>query len=230
MAEGDRFEMAFRPGWRAAYRRTREGVAPPTEIADKLVTTLAKTLRESGGVPGFREMEGVAQNAAWRLTFQSNGAEDEAAILIESSNSLDRIVREQDGHRNTKVASGEAKSLIVQQGVSTTENGIWPVTGHFGEAACKALVDHYFFAIARQNLVAEGKLENHEQARQWQRGVEEASEPAIRQMAARLLKEPSAEVLRAPNRTVRPQSTRDLLGEDLVSAKKQGSSLGRRGR
>lgn len=229
MAEGDRFERAFGAGWRSAYRRAREGVTPPAEVADKLVTALAKTLRDRGGVPCFREMEAVVGNATWRLTLQSSGVGEEAAILIESFNALDRLVRDQDGHRDTKVAAEVAKALLVQQGAHANGHGMAPMTSHFAENTCMALVEHYFFATARQNLVAEGKLGNHEQARRWQHRVEEALQPPIRQLAERLAKDPNAKSLRAPNRTVKPQSTSDLLAEVLVSTGTQSRSLSRRG-
>jgi len=89
MAEGDRFERAFGAGWRSAYRRAREGIAPPAEVADKLVTALAKMLRERGGVPGFRDLEEVVGNAARRLTLRFSGVGEEAVIPIESFNALD---------------------------------------------------------------------------------------------------------------------------------------------
>ena len=56
MPELDRFERTFQAGWRAAYQHAREGVASDEEIGDKLVKTLAKTLRESDGVPGLPAM------------------------------------------------------------------------------------------------------------------------------------------------------------------------------
>jgi hypothetical protein len=230
MAEGDRFERAFGAGWRSAYRWAREGVAPTAEVADKLVTALAKTLREMSGVPGLREMEEVVGNAARRLTLRSSGVEEEAAILIESFNALDRVVRDLDGHRNTKIAAEVGKSLLVQQGNYVSGHAIWPLTMRFVENTCTALVEHHFFAIARQNLVAEGKLGNHEQARQWQHSVEEALQPLIWQLAERLAKDPNAKSLRAPNRTVKPQSTSDLLGEVLASTGTPSRSPGRRGR
>lgn len=230
MAEGDRFERAFGAGWRSAYRRAREGVAPPAEVADKLVTALAKTLRERNGVPCFREMDSVVGNATWRLAFQSSGVGEEAAILIEFFNALDRIVRDLDGHRNTKVAADVAKSLLVQQGNDVNGHGIRPLTTQFAENICMALVEHLFFATARQNLVAEGKLANHELAWQWQLSLQEAMQPVIRQMAERLVKDPTCKSLRAPNRTVKPLSTSDLLRETLVSTETPSRSPGRRGR
>ncbi len=230
MAEGDRFERAFGAGWRGAYRRARNDGVPPAEVSDKLITALARTLREQGGVPGFREVEGAVGKAVWMLSLQSSGAGEEAAILIESFNELDRIVRDKDGHRHAKVAADVAKSLLVQQGALANGQGIWPMTTHLAEDTCTGLVEHYFFATARQNLVAEGKVRDHEAARHWQQSVEEVMRLALRQIAERLTKDPHSEALRAPNRTVKQQSTSDLLKEGLVSNETSSRSLGSRGR
>ena len=110
-----------------------------------------------------------------------------------------------------------AKSLKFQQ-CNQDGEGLWPTKLEFAEKTCWDLVEHFYFAIARQNLVAEGKLENHETARQWQSSIEEAMQPGIRQMAERLMKDPSAKDIRAPNRTVKARSTKDLLEEVLVGS------------
>jgi len=55
-------------------------------------------------------------------------------------------------------------------------------------------------------------------------------QPAKRQLAERLVKDPHAKVFRAPNRTVERQSTSDLLNEGLVSDKTPIPSSGVRGR
>ena len=216
MAEGDRFERAFGAGWLGAYRLARNGAAPPAEVADKLVTALAKKLRDRGGVPGFGEMVETVDNAAWRLTLQPSGLGEGDAVLIESFDALDRIVRDEAGHRHTKVAVDVAKSLLVRQGAPTNGHGIWPMTTHLAEDTCNALVENYFFATARQNLVAEGKVKDHKSAMHWQNSVEGVMRPALQQIAEKVAKDPHCEALRAPNRTVKSQSTSDLLGERLL--------------
>ena len=62
MAELDRFERTFAAGWRAAYNYARGGVASDSEIGDKLIKSLARTLREGGGIPGLPEMGAVVAN------------------------------------------------------------------------------------------------------------------------------------------------------------------------
>ena len=215
MPEQDRFERSFRDGWRGAYRIARGG-APPAEVADKLVAALAKTLRETGGVPGLRQLEQVGESVPWRLTTQSRGIEEETAVRMAFTR-IDRIVRDMSGHRNAMVAANTAKSLLAQPGAEPNSGGFWPPRTQFVERTCLALMDHYFFASARANFVAEGKFRDHTEARQWQHAVEAATLPTLRKLAERLQKTPSGTALRAPNRSVRQQSTKELLGMGLIS-------------
>ena len=228
MPEGDRFEMMFGAGWRAAYKWAREGVAP-AEIADKCLSVLARTLREGGGVPRFNEIEEIIQHATTGTGLHTNGAIEDAESLLDAFSKLDRIVQNEGGHEHTKVAVESAKSLIFQQRNYDRES-FWTEKLEFAEKTCKDLVEHFYFATARQNLVAQGKLENHETARQWQHNVEESMQPGVRQMAERLMKDSSAKDIRAPNRTVKPHPTKDLLEEVLVTSETLSGGQDRRGR
>ena len=90
MPDLDRFERTFQVGgWRGAYRLARERVASTEEVGDKLVKSLAKTLRANGGVPELPAMAEIVES--------SNGTS-----LLERFSALDAIVRAQDGHRPTK--------------------------------------------------------------------------------------------------------------------------------
>lgn len=206
MAELDRFERAFTAGWRKAYRRARLEGASLEEVADILTGTLAKDLRDCNGVPGFREMERIVRESA--ISFDSVGRE--AAALIAAFNALGNILRNCGDDRHTKIALEVANSLIVQ-----------PCEGdialHLAKGFCDKLLEHRFFANARQNLVVQGKLENYEAAQQWQSRLEQILRPAITGIAEQIARNPDAEGLRAPNSIVKPESTSDLLNEDLTS-------------
>ena len=185
MAELDRFEKTFRPGWRAAYNYARGGVASLDEIADKLIKTLAKTLRENSGVPGLQQMAEIV-----------NGTGD--GSLLQRFSALDDIVRLEDGHRHCKIAAEVAKSFLVQQAaygkrLTSAESDI-----QFPKAVCGALVDHYYFANARQHLVTEGKVGNYEEARKWQAQLEDKAQAAMGGIAEQLVQNSRADTLRAP--------------------------------
>ena len=204
MPDLDRFVRTFQVGgWRGAYRRAREAVASTEEVGDKLVKALAKTLRANGGVPELPAMAEIIE--------PSNGTS-----LLERFSALDAIVRAQDGHRHTKIASDVAKTFLVQQ--DATNGGSVPsnAVSRLGEEVCAALVEHYFFANARQHLITQDRLANHEEARRWQSEVERAIQPDIEKVARQLVQDPGANHLRAPKGIVKKESTSTLLEEELV--------------
>lgn len=217
MPEGDRFERAFAMGWRTAYRRARGPAASPAEVADACLSALAKTLRERGGVPGLRAIEGVLTGTARRLGFPPSPWAEGARELHVVFDQLDRIVRDGGGHRHTKVAADVAKALLVQMidPVSRPDGRV--IRRLFVERVTVGLVEHYFFGRARPNLLAEGKLRTPGEAAAWQQAVEACMRPGIRTMAERLIKDPSAGALRAPRRITARQPTKVLLEEALVS-------------
>ena len=162
MVERDRFEKQFGPGWLTAYRYVREGNASLEEVCDKLTTALTKTLRDKDAVPLLHRMVQVLTDA------RETG-------LLASFATLDAIVEEQEGHRHTQIAAGMAKSLIVQWDAAGWINETSDIAGLFAEAVCSGLVEHYYFAKARQSLISEGVLANYEAASQWQSQLERST-------------------------------------------------------
>ena len=203
MPEGDRFERAFRAGWRSAFRYARDGIASPEEIADKLVKALAKNLRDTSGVPGFPDMTQLITDCS-------------PATLLDSYEALDRLVREYDGHRHAKIAADVAKSLIVQS-LSETAGIGGNISTQFAERVCEAIVDNGFFAKAGTSLVEEGRFSNLQEFREWQGEIERMIEPSVAKVAKQLVQRPDAKSLRAPNRMSRKKTTSELLGENLLS-------------
>ena len=204
MPEGDRFERVFRAGWRSAYQLARDGRASPEEITDKLVKALAKNLREASGVPGFPEMTQLITDC---------GPE----TLLASYEALDRIVREHNGHRHTKIGADVAKSFIVQS-LSGTAGMDWDVSSQFAERVCDAIVDNGFFAKAGTRLVEEGRFSNLQEFREWKVRIERRIEPSVAKIAEQLVQRPDAKGLRAPNRMSKKKTTSELLEENLLSS------------
>lgn len=203
MPEGDRFERSFKAGWRSAIRLVREGVGSEDEVADKLVASLAETLRDEKGVPCFPEMLRVITKG-------------ETRSLLDSFNDMDEIVRDSEGHRHTQIASDVAKSLLVQMDVADGMDDFALLTLSFSEHVCSALLDHYFFGRAYPQLVAEGRFGDYEDAMRWQNRVERIMQPNITKLADRLVHIPDAEGLRAPKRIVPKESTSNLLDTNLL--------------
>ena len=212
MVERDRFEKQFGAGWRSAYRYAREGQVSSGEIADKLVGSLASTLRKHGGIPAFDDIA--------RLVAQGR----ELGVLA-AFGALDDLVELQGGHRHTRIAAEVAKSLFVQR-----EAGSWNVEAaevpvHLAEASCAALVEHYYFSKARQLLLAEGKFGNYEESTRWQGQIEHLLRPQLSKMAAKLERNPDGTGLRAPSRLTKKVSTRDLLAESIPGMQPSGQLM-----
>lgn len=216
MPEGDRFERNFRAGWRRAYRHARVG-ATAEELAHALTATVAKTLRDGNGIPSLGRIVEVVVDASSRLASDSSGAHEDAKLLIEAFSALDDIVRAADGHRLARIAADAAQSFLVEQGGDASYLGSSVVQARLCERVCWGLIDHNFWANARENLVAEGALASHEEARQWQQGIETVLKPGLGAIAARLMKHPDGKGLRAPSRIVRRETTGTLMQEDLLA-------------
>ena len=80
-------------------------------------------------------------------------------------------------------------------------------------------MEHYFFANARQHLITQDRLANHEEARQWQGEVERAIRPDIEKVARQLVQDPGANHLRAPKGIVKKESTSNLLKAELLHSR-----------
>ena len=215
MVERDCFEKQFGAGWLSAYRYAMEGNVPLEGICDKLVSALAKTLRDNGGIPAFGDMADI-------LT-QGRGLD-----LMAAFGALDDLVERENGHRHTKIAAEVAKSLRVQSEAAGWNVEASEIRARFAEASCSALVERNYFAKARHPLLAERNFESYEQVTAWQSRVEEISRPQISRIADQLGQKPDARGLRAPSRLTRKERTVDLLAENLLDVKTSNRSTASR--
>ena len=178
-------------------------MATDDEVGDKLAKCLAGTLRESEGVPGLTAMAAVLVGT-------------DGTSLLEQFSALDRIAHDNGGLRPGKIAAEVAKSFLVQQEPDGGAPALSDAVRQLAGGVCEAMVEHYFFANARQNHVTEGKIADHEEARQWQDRIEQIVLPAVERIADQLARSPNASGLRAPAGTVRRVPTSILLEEELV--------------
>lgn len=203
MPESDRFELTFGAGWRSAYRDARSDDASDEEVSDRLVTHLCKTLRDHAGIPGFLSLAGA-------LTVQDGSS------ISERFKAIDRVVTENAGHRHTAIAAEAAKSTLILRAAGDGDSDGRSVEHRFAAQVCRGLLEHYFFANARINLVAEGILNSETHAYEWQSKMEGLVHSRVGHVATKLSDKPDAKGLRAPNRTVRRKSTSSLLAHDLL--------------
>ena len=202
MPEGDRFEKQFRAGWIGAARYIRDGKASVEETGDKLAKTLAKRLRDCGGVPGFDDMLDVITG-------------NENLSLLDSFNFLDDILRRHDGNLHSKVAAEVAKSVLVQQPNEATA-GNRALARSFAENICAGLLEYNLFSRAEIRLIDEGRFSSREEFRAYRERLTQQMMPGIRSIAGQLVRNPNGKGLRAPNRKASMQSTSAILVEDLL--------------
>ena len=122
-----------------------------------------------------------------------------------------------EGHRHTRIAAGVAKSMLTRQDSGDVLGTARSIVKQFATRTCRSLLGHYFFAIARGNLIEEGVLANHSDAYRWQERVFDPLDTRIDQIGDKLSDNPDAKGLRAPDRTVPRQSTEHLLKDNLLS-------------
>ena len=203
MPELDRIEVSFRPGWRVPYRWARDRSAPDAQIAEKLVKALSATLRENDGIPGFEEVVALILMSAHSPN-----------TILATFDKLDALVSRHGGHKHVMVASEVAKSIMVQ-----VDDGrkVSDISVSLAEAVCSALIDHHFFSKALNPLIWEQRFRNHDEARAWQSDIERLMQQSIEKIARKLVTDPGADRLRAPNRMTRKEKTSDLLRQDLMA-------------
>ena len=212
MVERDRFEKQFGAGWRSAYRYAREGQVSLGEIADKLVGSLARTLRERGGIPAFPDIARIVTQGGDLGVLAAFGALDDIAEL-------------QGGHRHTRIATEVAKTLIVQWEAVGRKVEAAEIPVRLAEASCSALIEHYYFARARQPLLAEGKFGSYDEGARWQGQIEQVLRPQLSVLAAKVERKPNGVRLRAPSRLTKKERTRDLLAESITGIQPSGRPI-----
>lgn len=204
MPELDRFERSFRAGWIRPYRLARSETASDGETSDAIITALYQTLRALDGVPGLEEMAEVLASPSGRSGWAQFAA-------------IEEIVQLHGGHRHTEIAAQAAKSMLVEQAAGNGLTSGRSLAKELATRTCHGILDNCFFAIARDNLIAQGVQTDHVSARQWQSGVEGLLDDRIERTAEKLITTQHAAELRAPDRIVPRRPTEDLLTDNLLA-------------
>lgn len=187
----------------------QRGTGPPGGIADKLIGSLARTLRERGGIPSFDDIARIV-------------AQGRELGVLAAFGALDDLGELQGGHRHTKIAAEVAKTLIVQWDARGWNVEAAEIPTHLAEASCSALIERYYFAKARQPLLAEGKFGSYDEGARWQGQIEQVLRPQLSKLAAKLEKTPDGTGLRAPSRLTKRERTKDLLAESIPGMQPSG--------
>ena len=190
------------PNWHKAGRLI-EGSASDEEIAKELLRALSETLRDGGGLPNLDDFVHIAWSyAAGNLSH------------IQAMSQVRGIVRDADGHRNAKVAERAMSYLLVELGGGEAAAG--DLRQAFAERFLWCIVDHSLIGRLRPELTGvayadfDGALLVEEQ-------YKDALSPKLCELAAKLVRDPCAERLRAPAMALgQRRSTGEMLDLDLL--------------
>jgi hypothetical protein len=213
MPDKDLFQRTFAPGWRRVYRMADGGKISEVELGAASVTALAKSLRESKGCPGFNELMEIVSNVEHEHKNQPLFAAGGLLNLSKPLEAIRQIELKYEEHRVTKVATRTARAFLAK-GINTVSDDR-TLKQDLAERICLDLVDHHFFGRGR-NYFVQHRFGNFTQEREWEYHVKEQMKSSLSKLAARLVKNPNATNIRAPNRIGMRMSTQELLDEPLI--------------
>ncbi len=211
MPDKDLFQRTFAPGWRKVYNLANNAAGGDSEVCAACGAAVAKSLRESKGCRGFKEIAQIVTDVVHERRTQPLFA---AAGAINVSRALATIRQVEEKHkqnRTTKIAARAARSLLAKQ-VMTGNSG--ELRQNLAEKICQDLADHHFFGRGRNYLIAH-RFGDIGEERKWESGVKEKQKAYVSKLAANLAKNPNSTKIRAPGRKGIRKPTRELLDEPL---------------
>ena len=203
MPDLDIIERSAKRGWHGATRMYAGGAASAVEMRRPILKALAKSLRDSGGLPGLVDLSTIVQQVC-------TGDLSTLAAIRE----VRSVKRECGGHLHTRVAAEAVATLIVE--VHQESTTIIEPTTTVAERFLWGLVDHHLFGRARPYLVGQ-RFADYEAALQEENACKSSLAPYVRELAGRLVRDPTAKDLRAPSvRGSHRRSTAELLNEPIA--------------
>jgi hypothetical protein len=202
MPDQDIVERSLNRFWRRPYRLTKGGHSPGV-VAESLVKSLAATLREEGGMPGFQQI------AVARL--EALAAPNGAAHLAEEARVVEQDLCQQQSVKLLVRAAKRDLVLVLAGRALPTDEGLV-------KEYLKEQLEHEFFSRALSpRLVGPGKTFSCvDEQRDFLALVWSRVEPQVQKLTVRLLADTSATRLRAPA-SLRPRrSTAELVEEPVL--------------
>ncbi len=201
MPEGDRFDRNIRRGWATAYDGIESGESTPAAAATELSIPLARDLKNGDGFPGSDQILDIVTACA------GSGSYEEAFAA------LDRVVLEHGGHRYTVILVHAAKTLLLSEGESVALREVVFAERRLFQLACHDIVDNSFFGVGRYQLIEGGRFANETEAREYERRVHEAMNPATDKITEQLLADPTGKSIKVPRASKPMPTTEDLLNQ-----------------
>src|SRR5579883_1167939 len=183
MPDLDILPRSAAPGWHPADQLIK-GCGSNEEIAKALLQALSKSVRDGGGLPALDRFVGVvAEFAAGELTHSQAMAEAR------------RIVRENDGQRNARVAERAVAHVLVD--ITDGEQRGGDIRQSLAERFLWCLADHSLIGRRRPELVGD-RYTDLDVALAAEERYKAVLRPKLTELASKLAREPDARGLRAP--------------------------------
>lgn len=199
MPDLDKVERRMPPSWRPAYKLTK-GRQPVEEVAKAVLSCLTRWFRESGGLPAFQTFAGIVQR-------RDAGLLDERSLAAVAS----RLDHQMES-RNGKLLAAALLSPAVS-GLSSILRG--PPHERLAQEGLVRIINNVLFSQQRDYLVGK-RFASRRAALEFETQLMDLLRPQLGELARSLVKDPSAERLRAPSLPLaKRRSTRDLLDQPL---------------
>jgi hypothetical protein len=211
MPDKDLFQRTFAPGWRRVYRLARDGAGDDSEIGAACVTAAAKSLRETKGCPGFKEIAQIVTDIDHDRRTQPLFVAGGAFNLSEPLASIRQVEERYQQNRMTKIAARAARSLLARETVTGSDALL---RQNLAEKICQDLIDHHFFGRGR-NYLTEHRFGSFAEERKWEIRVKEKLKESLSKLAANMVSNPNSPIIRAPGRKGFRKTTQELLDQPL---------------
>jgi hypothetical protein len=202
MPDLDIVERGLCRHWRRPYRLIKGG-HPSESVGEAVIKATAATLREDQGIPAL----GSLCDACNKAYSDPSGVK----TLAEVGRSLEQEFGQQPA---VKLAARSAQRSLIELQYGRALPG--PVA--LAKEYLKSLLRHHFFAkVITGRLVGEGqRFHDIQEARQFESRIWSHIEPQLIEIARRLVADPTASTLRAPNSPRRRRTTAELLEAPLI--------------
>ena len=189
-------------GWYPPARLAK-GNAPPAEIADAIIKSLAKELRRGNGLPKMKEL----CTLLWAVA-------EGAGRMLTGFDQLREIENSMGSDLHARIACRAARGVLVELAQGT--RGRVGLERYLAAEYCQHLIQNRFFGRVRPVLVGES-FADAAAVQVWEEAVLLALAPSLDQLVDRLVANPTAHKLRAPKHRVPRRSTAELLDQPLFS-------------
>lgn len=199
MPDLDRVERTLPPAWRPAYKLVK-GAQPIEEVARAVVKVVARTLREKGGAPELGVLAAVLQR-------RDAGLLDDRSLAAAASRLEQRMMT-----RNGKLM---AAALLRPEVSGPTSFILGPPDERLAQGLLERMIENVLLSQQRDYLIGK-RFASRQEEMAFESQLMAVLRPRLAELAKKLVKDPSANRLRAPSFPgAKRKGTKELLDQPL---------------